>query len=1145
MDGGMNKHGIPNPIRPLPVRRKVSFFLRFIVFIMIALGLWSALAQAEPKRIYIANDDHTDYMWKANEAAYRNAFLEMTDYYLDQIDATQDDPPEYQSRWNFDGTFWLWTYEKNKTLEEFERLIGRVRDGHIHVPLNPLVVCYGGIPAEAILRGMYYGGAIERRYNLEFKTASPMENQTLPYGLGALWAGSGVKYSWNGICNCATKINDPGNREFDIYWWLNADGSRILVKWNTFRGNASLGGYAEARSPATAINFVDTNSSFKNKYPYRIIGIFGKGWDDLETRTDEFMRVAMEQTNENRQIIVSNEEDFFQDFEAAYGADLPSLSTSFGNEWDLLCASMAEVSAQVKRSVEKLRGAEALATLASLHDPTFMDGRDIARDQAWMDLGLYWEHDWTADGSVSRADRAAWERRLAGEIAGYVDTLYDDATQALAGMIRKSGAYPRFYALNPLGWTRSDLADLPYLGTDPVHVVDLSTSQTVCSQIVTVDGERRLRVLASDVPPVGYKVFEILPGAREVYSDAATVTGNVLENEFYRITVAERGAITSLIDKTRGGKEFVRQIGGRWMNDLGSGSGSLHVENLGPVSVTLVADGSQPLAHTSRITLIRGSRRIEIRNDINQNFSETFTWGFGFDLALPDVWHEEVGAVIRAKLPAAGGHYSPRQARYDWLTLNHFADISGEGVGVTLSNADCYFMKLGASTANLLDVLTPQISPLVGGQVDGVNLGIPGQGGETHFRQRFAMQCHDAFDSAAAMRFALEHQNPLITSLITGGDAYPETLFSLVGISNPDALLWALKPAEEGIGSGIVVRVWNQRWESTSSTLVLNQAPVTGASRLTHLESPLESMMCSDRRLSDTLAPQQMKTYLLSLAGGVDFVPPAVFSILRVGPSPTRAEEVNFRVTFSEDVTGVDPSDFRLIKTETIQGGSILSVTRERDDVYQVRVNTGTGNGSIHLILLDDDSIEDLAGNPLGGIGTENGNYSMGQETVLDRTMPDVILHSTASNPTILSPIPVTAAFSEPVNGFDVNGLVLINATVANFAGVGANYSFNLVPRQRGMLSVSIGMGAAQDALGNPNSASAPLDRTYYGPAEEVWVSFVWSGPEIGSQILPFNTLSEATAVVLSGGTIKLVGSASSRERIRITRPDAFGIYRW
>jgi len=90
-----------------------------------------AFAQSAPKRIYIAPDDHTDYFWSGDELQYRDAFLAMIDYYLDLADVTVDNPPEFQSRWNCDGSFWVWTYERNRTPAQFERLIGRVRDGHI------------------------------------------------------------------------------------------------------------------------------------------------------------------------------------------------------------------------------------------------------------------------------------------------------------------------------------------------------------------------------------------------------------------------------------------------------------------------------------------------------------------------------------------------------------------------------------------------------------------------------------------------------------------------------------------------------------------------------------------------------------------------------------------------------------------------------------------------------------------------------------------------------------------------------------------------------------------------------------------------------------------------------------------------------
>jgi alpha-mannosidase len=855
----------------------------------ILLALCALLPQAacaQAKRIYLAADDHTDYFWTADGDAYRQAFLETIDYYLDQADLTAGNPSDTQSRWNCDGSLWMWEYQKNKTPAEFQRFIDQIKSGHMSVPLTALVSCYGGCPAEAVLRGMYYPGLIERAHNLRFSLAAAMENQTLPFGLGSLWAGAGAKYSWRGICGCATKVPSPGDREHDIYWWNGADGSRVLMKWYSLNNNRSIGGYAEANSPSTAVNFVDTDAGFLSRYPYDVIGVFGQGWDAPKTMDQLIVTTAESTTNASRRVIVSNEADFFQDFEAAYGSGLPSLSCTFGNEWDLYCASMAEVSARVKREVEKLRTAEALASMVSLADASFMNGRETARDQAFLNLGLYWEHDWTGDGTVPRATRATWQRTITAQIEAYVDDLQSDAISSLGGMIAKSGINTRFFVFNPLSWTRTDFADFPYADTSPVHVLDVSTGQETPSQIVMVDGQRRLRILAANVPSVGYKVFEVVPGAGVGFADAASVNGGVIENDLYSVTVANRGAITSLLDKARSNREFSKNVGGLDINDLGAGTGTLTVENSGPVTVTLKADSSAGLSHTSRITLIRDVNRIDIRNDINQNFSDVRTWGYGFNLANPDVWHEEVGAVIRAKLLADGGHYSGRNARYDWLTLNHFADMSDGTVGVTLSNADCYFMKLGGSTSGNLDTAAPQISPLAGGQVDGTSLGVQNQGGDAHFLQRFALGTHGVFSPRDAMRFALEHQNPFVTGTVTGGSAYPAGSYSLLSISDPNAILWAVKPAEEGINRGLVVRLWNLGASTVNFNLTLSSSSIASAKKTTHIETETGPATVTSGALSESLSTRQIRTFLLkpTSAAGPTNTPTRSFT---PGPSPT------------------------------------------------------------------------------------------------------------------------------------------------------------------------------------------------------------------------------------------------------------------
>ena len=832
----------------------------------------AGIAAAQSTRIYIAPDDHTDYMWTADEEAYRQAFIEMIDYYLDLADKTSGKAPEFQSKWNPDGTLWFWIYEKNKTPQQFAKLMERVKDGHFSMPLNALVSTYGGTPAEAVLRGMYYAGSLERRFGFRTPLAIAMEDQTIPYGLGALWAGAGAQYSWKGICGCLTKIPRTGTRPHEIYWWKGDDGSRILMKWNTLlvadSGARTMGGYAEARIPAKEVEFVSSSAAFKTLFPYSVIGIFGKGWDDLKTLTNEFVATAEEKTNAQRKVLVSNINDFFADFDKTYGKALPEYSAGFGNEWDLYTASVTEVSSRVRRSVEKLRAAEALASVVSLQWPDFLKGRETARDQTWMHLGMFWEHNWTADSKeVTRTQRAAWGRKIAVGVESYVDTLHADASYALGGMIQRSGANRRFYAFNPLGWTRTDFADVAYDGSGPVHVIDLTTGAEVPSQFVVLSGNRRfLRVEAKDLPPVGYKVFEVMSGKDQSFAPAATVSGSSMENSVYQLKLEDRGAIRSLKDKTQGMREFAGSLqnGRLLLNDLGQDPGTLEVENAGPVSVTVKATGASPLAHTSRITLFHNSRRIDLQNEIDENFDGTHTWSFSFNLKQPDVHHEEVGAIIRAKLLADGGQYAPTMSRLEWLTLNHFADMSGEDkAGVTLSNWDLAFMKLGDSTIvdgiSRLDVKTPQIQVLAGGQIDAPQAGIAKQGGDTHFLQRFALQTHTGYNPAQAMRFAMEHQNPVVTEWIRAGGTLPEKQYSLISISNPDVLLWALKTAHDGAQKGLVARVWNLSAAKQQYSFTLATG-IASATRTTHIETDLSPLAVDGNRLNVSLQQWQMQT---------------------------------------------------------------------------------------------------------------------------------------------------------------------------------------------------------------------------------------------------------------------------------------------
>ncbi len=836
-------------------------------------------SKGQVKRIYLAADDHTDYMWTADEEAYRQAFLDTIDHYLNLADQTDDRPEDFQSRWNCDGLLWFREYEQHRSGEQVARLVSRIKSGHISVPMTMLVSCYGGTPTEAVLRGLYYGGHVERKHDLRLRIAVAMENQTLPHGLGMLWAGSGVRYSWKGICGCASKLKDMSDpREHDVYWWVGPDGSRILMKWYSIeqsRGRAIFwnkgpGGYAKARSPELAVEFVDNDPAFRKRNPHSVIGLFGQGWDDLTTIVPlddperSFPAVAERLSREERRVIVSNENDYFADMQATHGDDLPQLSCAFGNEWELYTASMAEVSSTVKRATEKLRSAEAMAAVVCEQTGEFAADLKQMRDQAWVAFGLYWEHDWTADGPISRERRAAWQRKIAAQITGYVDALFDRAKEALAEQIRapdrqrQVAQQRRVFVFNALAWTRTDYVDFP-IEDDSVAVFDVNSNRSAPSQVIVVDRKRYVRFLASDVPPCGYRVYELRSGADAKATSTIRWNDSELVSSTHRLRVAENGSI-DLWESFALGKKLIEN---GQANHLQASRGKITIESTGAVCTTLRVDVERPIARTIRITLFESVDRIEIDNTIRENFADVESWRYEFNLESPRTEHEEVGAILRTATKSNDGDYAERQTRTDWLTMNHFVTMGDDTASVVLSNQDCLFFHLGEKIDAPMDSSSNVIQVLAGGQVDGPKLGIPKQGGDRYFRQRFALGCGDtelSADRAVSMRFALEHQNPLVAGRVNpGGGTLDADEFSLIQCESDSVLVWAVKPAEDGAGEGTVVRLWNLSGQPTSYQLSMHR-PISQCIKTTHVETEIEPMALAGDHVKETLPAGAMRT---------------------------------------------------------------------------------------------------------------------------------------------------------------------------------------------------------------------------------------------------------------------------------------------
>lgn len=128
----------------------------------------------------------------------------------------------------------------------------------------------------------------------------------------------------------------------------------------------------------------------------------------------------------------------------------------------------------------------------------------------------------------------------------------------------------------------------------------------------------------------------------------------------------------------------------------------------------------------------------------------------------------------------------------------------------------------------------------------------------------------------------------------------------------------------------------------------------------------------------------------------VDTTAPVVDSIVRVDSNPNNSGSVSYTVTFDEDVSGVDASDFNLVFGGTA-GGSISSVTAVDGRTYTVVVGGLSGSGSLRLNLNNSGTgIVDNAGNAVVG-GLNGATYS------IDRVAPSVTSVDAPSNHTYVA----------------------------------------------------------------------------------------------------------------------------------------------
>ncbi len=296
------------------------------------------------------------------------------------------------------------------------------------------------------------------------------------------------------------------------------------------------------------------------------------------------------------------------------------------------------------------------------------------------------------------------------------------------------------------------------------------------------------------------------------------------------------------------------------------------------------------------------------------------------------------------------------------------------------------------------------------------------------------------------------------------------------------------------------------QWIRADDQAGTNAADISGANDLTYQLATADIGKHVAFRVTpnDGIAAGAAVTSAYSLAIQADTRLPEVQSL-------SAENSTTALLTFNEAIntTSVTIDDFEF---ETLSGdvtGSVTNVEVVSDEQFRVTTTISSGEGDYRINLKANTDIVDIAGN---GNGT-NGHVASFQGQTTDATAPTVTLSTMASDPTIISPIPVTITFSEEVLDFAVEDLTLTNSTAQNLqTSDNTVFTVDLVPNAAGLVSVEVFAATATDAAQNANTQSNVLEIDFDIPTLTYGTTFDLSNgiSVVGS---PFSIKNEQSAV--------------------------------
>ena len=636
-----------------------------------------------------------------------------------------------------------------------------------------------------------------------------------------------------------------------------------------------------------------------------------------DPRLAEFVRWWNQEGHTPRMEIVTLSE-YFKILRQQPESLLPTHRGEWTDYWNIGATSMAYETALNRRTYHRLYESDFARALT---DSKEEDTRAKTREEAWESVWWYDEHTAGANTSVLHPFRQPARSQLnqklnfAYRARSLAQLTRLEAIEKVAKSLRGEGDGYYVLAVNPLPWDREERLQFPATWLDTHAAATISHVQALdrieSSEQQGMGDQALATSIPVKVPAMGYRMFQVSDLGVETASPNPTKTEEIAkaENPWLRIALdSERGGIKSLFDKSRnrewvdseceyplGGyvheyckvtAETTDAYGGRqqiyratdWSKFMAYGGWNAEYPAVRSGVSEVIEQKSFRLPGQVKFIqkcLAPGTRGVEYEITLPDNkpyvdlmvtidklwdtAPETCYVAFPFVLPGSQPRYQTAGGVVRPHLDQLQG------SNQDFHTAQQWVDFSNEKCGVTITTLDTPIAMFGGfNIAQLFDAPRPNIRPLflslamsnyyhcnyAGGQLGSVTF---------HYR----IFPHDEYNVTESNRIGQEASNPLICHPVMNPSGQKPNHSSFLTISNPAAVLLALKPCENG--DGTVLRLFNAGDSACETDVTFPSAELLEAQECDALEHPQTLIKSSSDGFTAKLAAGATQAYLVKL----------------------------------------------------------------------------------------------------------------------------------------------------------------------------------------------------------------------------------------------------------------------------------------